>query len=132
MSIFLYAFLQFAKFIIPYLLTFYGGESLATAFESGGTLIHAFCRAYVENYGRELVAIHAARGGHLFRNDGKKRDISMDIIIFGGKSNSKGCIALTFCCINFIYNFLYLNRPIRVFIIKFSVCDVFAKILNLL
>lgn len=40
----------------------YGWESLAGAFEGGGSLVPAFCRAYVEATGREVVAIHAARG----------------------------------------------------------------------
>lgn len=40
----------------------YGEESLAAAFGGGGSLVPAFCRAYVENCGQEVAAIHAARG----------------------------------------------------------------------
>ena len=40
----------------------FGEDSLAAAFEGGGSLVPAFCRSYVENCGREVVAIHAARG----------------------------------------------------------------------
>ena len=40
----------------------YGEESLAAAFGGGGSLVPAFCRSYAKNCGREVVAIHAARG----------------------------------------------------------------------
>lgn len=36
--------------------------SLFGSHEGGGSLVPAFCRAYVEKTGREVVAIHAARG----------------------------------------------------------------------
>lgn len=35
---------------------------LAAAHEGGGSLVPAFCRAYVKATGREVVAIHAAKG----------------------------------------------------------------------
>jgi hypothetical protein len=35
---------------------------LAASFEGGGSLVPAFCKAYVQATGRQVMAIHAARG----------------------------------------------------------------------
>ena len=35
---------------------------IAAAYQGGGSIVPAFCRAYVEKTGREVVAIHAAKG----------------------------------------------------------------------
>ena len=41
---------------------YYPEIGLMAASEGGGSLIPSFCKAYVEETGREVVAIHAARG----------------------------------------------------------------------
>ena len=41
----------------------YGHEKLLCgSHQGGGSLVPAFCRAYIEETGREVIAIHAARG----------------------------------------------------------------------
>ena len=40
----------------------YGNEQLRGSSKGGGSLVPAFCRAYVDETGREVIAIHAAKG----------------------------------------------------------------------